>query len=383
MWQREGWSFIDHELSFFLVEWDTLGPVIGTSHAAAPPLAKAPFDAAQAKAHQAAWAKHLGTQVESINSVGGKMVLIPPGEFLMGSTDEQVEAALKVAEEIKADQYIKDRIQNSERPQHQVVVTKPLLMGTTEVTVGQFKQFAAATSYQTEAEKEELKAKASPPPATTPDQPPPKPIQTYLNPGYVVTDDSPAAVITWNDAVAYCNWLSTQEKLDPCYRPDGNTWQVLPGGSGYRLPTEAEWEYACRAGTTTQFSFGDDHQQMEQFGWCVSRTPATVLNIANPGRNLCRTRAGRTLPTCGGNLYGVVPDLWVPKKWYALRMTQRMFLQSRDGSGGWNLFFADSVSSCKRHELSRQTEPENLLLQRLIRVQVVATASLCRSGPFA
>ncbi len=69
-----------------------------------PPLAKAPFDAAQAKAHQAAWAKHLGTTVESKNPVGMTMVLIPPGEFLMGSTDEQVAAALKVAEEIKASQ---------------------------------------------------------------------------------------------------------------------------------------------------------------------------------------------------------------------------------------------------------------------------------------
>ncbi len=118
----------------------------------APPLAKAPFDAAQAKAHQEAWAKHLGTQVETTNSVGMKMVLIPSGEFMMGSTDEQVEAALKVAEEIKAEQHAKDRIQKNERPQHKVVITKPFLMSSREVTVGQFKKFTA-TGYQTEAEK--------------------------------------------------------------------------------------------------------------------------------------------------------------------------------------------------------------------------------------
>ncbi len=215
---------------------------------AAPPLAVAPFDATQAKAHQAAWAKHLGIEVETTNSVGAKMVLIPPGEFMMGSTNEQVEAALKVADEIGADQLTKDRIQKNERPQHKVVITKSFLMSATEVTVGQFKRFAAATGYQTEAEK----AAES---------------QTYLNPGYAVTDDSPAAVISWNDAVAYCDWLSTLEK------------------TSYRLPTEAEWEYACRAGTTTQYSFGDELQQLEHYGWynknAISRSHAVGTKQPN------------------------------------------------------------------------------------------------------
>ncbi|QDU31402.1 Serine/threonine-protein kinase PknB [Anatilimnocola aggregata] len=254
-----------------------------TATSPVPPLAKAPFDAAQAKQHQQAWAKHLGTEVETTNSVGMKMVLIPPGEFMMGSTDEQVAAALKAAEETKADQGTKDRIEKAERPQHQVVITKPFLMGATEVTVGQFKNFSAS-GYVTAAEQEELKAKASPPPVV-PGQPA-KPIQTYLKPGYVVADDSPAAVITWNDAVAYCNWLSVQEKLDPCYVLNGNTSQLQPNKNGYRLPTEAEWEYACRAGTTTQYSFGDDHQQLEQYGWYNKnhggRTHAVGTKLPNP-----------------------------------------------------------------------------------------------------
>ena len=195
-----------------------------------PPRAVAPFDAKQARSHQDAWAKHLGVKVETPNSVGQTMILIPPGEFLMGSTDEQVEAALKVADEINADATVKGRIEKAERPQHMVVITKPLLMSATEVTIGQFKKFAAATGYQTEVEKAAKDAKTG----------------TYLA---AASDDAPAAYITWNDATAYCQWLSTQEKTT------------------YRLPTEAEWEYACRAGTTTQYSFGDDYNELPKYGW--------------------------------------------------------------------------------------------------------------------
>ena len=119
---------------------------------AAPPPAKAPFNATQAKAHQAAWAKHLGTEIETTNSVGAKLILVPPGSFLMGSTDAQVVAALKAAEEVQADVNTKSRIEKSERPQHLVVFSKPLLMGATEVTIGQFKKFSA-TGFLTEAEK--------------------------------------------------------------------------------------------------------------------------------------------------------------------------------------------------------------------------------------
>jgi sulfatase modifying factor 1 len=207
-------------------------PTVGDAKTAdlTPLRAIAPFTAEQAKARQEAWAKHLGTQIETTNSVGAKMILIPPGEFLMGSTDEQVEAALKVAEEVKTQPRTLERIHSAERPQHRVVISKPFLVGATEVTIGQFKKFAMAMDYQTAAEKEELEF-------------------TFLSPGYPVTDHSPAAAITWHEALAYCNWLSEQEKFL------------------YRLPTEAEWEYACRSGTITQYSFGDDHAELGQYGW--------------------------------------------------------------------------------------------------------------------
>ena len=251
----------------------------------APSLAIAPFDSTTAKKHQAAWAKQLETKVEQKNTIGQTMVLIPPGEFLMGSTDEQVEAALKVAEELKGSQTDKDRIQKAERPQHRVVITKPFLMSATEVTVGQFRKFVEATKYVTEAEQYGSGNSAD---KTVSDKV--KPEDRGLNwksPGYVVTQESPASQISWNDACAFCAWLSSQEERTPWYRPDSKgNWMIAAHANGYRLPTEAEWEYACRAGTTTQYSFGDDHVELVQYGWsnknAGGKSQPVALKLPNP-----------------------------------------------------------------------------------------------------
>ena len=199
-------------------------------HEAPPARAIAPFDARQARAYQEAWASHLNAKVETANSLGAKMILIPPGEFLMGSTPEQNEVGIKMAETAKlkpgdrAATYLKD-----EMPQHRVAIARPFWLGATELTVGQFKRFVDATGYQTEAEKfgfGDSGARKADDKVT--------PAQTKVNwrtPGYPVTEDLPVSEVTWADAIAFCKWLSEKEKAT------------------YRLPTEAEWEYACRAGT--------------------------------------------------------------------------------------------------------------------------------------
>lgn len=254
-----------------------------TDTAAAPPRAVAPFDAAQARAHQRAWAAHLGTTVSTTNSVGIALRLIPPGEFLMGSSDEQVAAALAVAAELNVGAADRNRIPQAERPWRRVVLTRPYRIAATEVTIGQFRAFVQTAGYVTETE--ELGGGNAHRPAPR-NQFTFDPEITWAEPGYAVTDDSPVTQVTWNDAAAFCNWLSEQEGLAPSYRRDPKSgWTLAPAADGYRLPTEAQWEFACRAGTTTQYCFGDDVARLEDHAWFTRNSSGRAQPVGRKSPN--------------------------------------------------------------------------------------------------
>ncbi len=208
-----------------------------TLDAAQPPLAKVPFFAKEAKGFQQQWAKYIKRPDVFENSVGMKMVLLPPGEFTMGRTEKQLDELLSV---VRKDPKMRKNLGGQiawsmlMMPAHRVRLTKPFYMGATEVTVGQFRKFCEASGYKTEAERglnhgKPYKGRRA--------------FSTWRKPlawrkNYKQTDDVAVTHLCWKDCVAFCEWLSKKEKRQ------------------YVLPTEAEWEYACRAGTETQWSFG-------------------------------------------------------------------------------------------------------------------------------
>lgn len=153
--------------------------------------------------------------------IGPKVTLIPAGQFMMGSSDDEI------------GRYI------NEGPQHLVKIARPFLLGTTEVSVAQFRHFVEMTGYKTDGERNSgsflrdaraergkwrLKQEVN---------------WRFDHEGKLSRDDNPVVHVSWNDAQAYLGWLSEET------------------AEHYRLPSEAELEYANRAGSPEPYWWGE------------------------------------------------------------------------------------------------------------------------------
>jgi formylglycine-generating enzyme required for sulfatase activity len=180
-----------------------------------------------------------------VNSVGMVLVPVPQGEFSMGSAPPTSK---------------KGRFEKSEAPQHRAKISKPYYMSVCEVTQEQFQQVMGTTPWK----------------------------------GKPLTEEGPnhaASYVTWKDATAFCTKLSEREKQT------------------YRLPREAEWEYACRAGTKTAFSFDNKEGELEGHAWFERNAYMAGEQYAHP--------VGHKLPNAWAlyDMHGNVAE-WC-QDWYA------------------------------------------------------------------
>ncbi|HBF18406.1 MAG TPA: formylglycine-generating enzyme family protein [Verrucomicrobiales bacterium] len=192
--------------------------------------------------------------------VSMKLVLIPAGKFMMGNHDTPAETVKKFGgfERNLIDEY----------PAHEVTISKPFYMGIYEVTQAQWKAVMDTEPWKAERALGYMRL-----------QPRPE--------GF---DDYPVAFVDSYDAIEFCRKLSKKT------------------GRNVSLPTEAQWEYACRAGTTTAFSFGDDLSKLIDYGWYGGKNAGQKEDYAH--------RVGQLKPNPWG-LYDMHGNVWeFCRDWY-------------------------------------------------------------------
>jgi len=201
----------------------------------------------------------------------------------------------------------------NDESQHRVTISKPFYMQTTEVTIGHWRGFVRDTGFRSEAETEgwawiltggkwEMK-------------------EGYYwdNPGFSQTDRHPVTCVSWNDVQAFVKWLKHKE------------------GGNYRLPTEAEWEYAGRSGSTTRFCFGDSYGQFGEYAWYDSNSSSKTHSV------------GQKKPNAWG-LYDMHGNVWEwCQDWYGGYLSGHVTDPKGSSSGSSRVFRGGSWNSRARY----------------------------------
>jgi eukaryotic-like serine/threonine-protein kinase len=160
--------------------------------------------------------------------LGIEMVQIQPGEFLMGSEESE-----------------------DERPTRRVRLESSFLLGRYPVTQSLYKVVVGRL-----------------------------PLSRFNG-----QDRNPVDSVSWFDAVRFCNLLSAVDSLEPYYGIESDGTVEILGDSGYRLPTEAEWEYACRAGSTALYCFGDNVARLGEFAWYDENSQSSTQPVGQKQAN--------------------------------------------------------------------------------------------------
>ncbi len=227
-----------------------------------------------------------------VNSVGMTLLRLQSGQFLMGSQNGN----------------------QNEKPVHEEKIGHTFYISAQEVSVRQFGRFLDDMSPNV-AKPEDWHGYSS-----------------HTSP----TEFHPIQNVSINDAILFCNWLSDREQRGNCYLASNGRWSLAKNVGGYRLPSEAEWEYACRAGTQTEYFFGENSSLISDYAVCGT------LNTQP---------CGTAKPNVWGlyDMHGNVHELCSNASNDPLFFNYRLVWYSR--GGGWRSTYAD-CRSASRYQVS-------------------------------
>lgn len=217
-------------------------------------------------------------------------VYVPSGEYYMGASDDDLNAPY------------------DEKPTHRVSISKPFFIGRFEVRVSDFKNFVDETGYITQVEKEGGAFYFNG--EWTRDN-----TRSWKNPGFEQEANHPVTCISWFDAIEFANYLSLKHGLKPYYKINGLEIYTNIYADGYRLPTEAEWEYAARGFITpnmktTKYYWGEEKPEGNLADETAKKIfPDWTILQGYDDKHVYTAPVGTYKPNSNG-LYDMIGNVW-------------------------------------------------------------------------